>query len=174
MSLMTSAQRLAAVGNRAAGALAFLAPLLTRLLLGPAFFLTGRGKLMNFENTVGFFTQLGIPFPEANAAFVASLELAGGILLTLGLGTRVVALLLSSTMMVALLTADRQSFLEGLAGGDVTGVTPAVFLLFLVWLVLYGPGSVSLDWLIGKRLRQSESKAEPNGVFRTEAGAGTR
>jgi putative oxidoreductase len=171
MSLITSAQRVAAMGKKATDSLAFLAPLATRLVLGPAFFLTGRGKLVNFENTTGFFTQLGIPFPAANAAFVASLEMVGGILLMLGLGTRIVALLLSSTMVVALLTADRQSFLEGLGGGDVTGVTPAVFLLFLLWLMLYGPGNVSLDWIIGRRFRRPESKTEPDGVLRAEFGS---
>jgi len=125
--------------------LEFLPPLLTRIAFGVAFFFTGRGKWMNFENTVNFFTQLGIPFPQVNAAFVASLELVGGILLIIGLGTRLVSLLLASTMVVALLTADRQSFLDALAGGDVTGVTPFVFLLFLLWLAVYGPGALSVD-----------------------------
>lgn len=129
----------------------FFPPLATRIAFGVAFFFTGRGKWMNFDNTVNFFTQLGIPFPMANAAFVASLELVGGILLILGLGTRITSLLLSSTMVVALLTADRQSFLEGLSNGDVTSVTPFVYLLFLLWLAFYGPGSLSLDEIVTRR-----------------------
>ena len=70
------------------------------------------------------------------------------ILLILGLGTRIVSLLLSSTMVVALLTADRPGFLEALAGGDVTSVTPFVYLLFLLWLAVYGAGSMSLDRML--------------------------
>ena len=37
-------------GLKVLGALAFLAPLATRLVMGQAFFLTGRGKLENFPN----------------------------------------------------------------------------------------------------------------------------
>ena len=144
-------QKWMASGLRTLTAISFLAPLLTRLVFGQAFFLTGRGKWMNFENTVTFFTGLGIPFPEANAAFVATLEMVGGLLLIAGLGTRIVSALLASTMVVALLTADKQAFVDGL-GGDLTGVTPVVFLLALTWLVLHGPGLLSLDSLAGRRI----------------------
>lgn len=140
-----------ASGLRTLTAFSFLAPLLTRLVFGQAFFLTGRGKWMNFENTVTFFTGLGIPFPEANAAFIATLEMVGGLLLIIGLGTRIVSALLASTMVVALMTADKQAFLDGL-GGDLSGVTPVIFLLALTWLVLYGAGRLSLDHLAGRRI----------------------
>ena len=148
--------RAARIGLRIAAVLAFLPPLLTRLVIGHAYFLTGGGKLENFERTVAFFADLGIPFPELNAAFVARLEYYGGILLVLGLGTRLVAGLLSTTMVVALLTADRQTFLSALAGSGEAGPTDVaafVFLLFLVWLVVYGPGWLSLDRLIARWLR---------------------
>ena len=36
-------------GLKVLGALAFLVPLATRLVMGQAFFLTGRGKLENFS-----------------------------------------------------------------------------------------------------------------------------
>src|SRR5688572_3146960 len=105
-------QRAAQLALRVAAALAFLAPLMTRVTLGPVFFLTGRGKLEYFENTVSFFTELGIPYPALNAAFVSRLEYYGGILLVAGLLTRLVAAGLASTMVVALLTAERKQFLE--------------------------------------------------------------
>jgi uncharacterized membrane protein YphA (DoxX/SURF4 family) len=113
-------------------ATAFVAPFLTRLVMGQAFFQTGRGKIENFSNTVAFFTELGIPMPELNAAFVSRLEYYGGLALLLGLGTRIVAALLSSTMVVALLTADKPAFVAALAGtgdGGLTDVTPFVYLL---------------------------------------------
>jgi putative oxidoreductase len=140
--------RAAKLGLKVAGALAFLAPLLTRLVIGQAFFFTGRGKLENFDNTVSFFSGLGIPFPELNAAFVSRLEYYGGMLLIVGLLTRIVAAGLASTMVVALMTADRQSFTEALTGAGeagLTDITAFVYLLFLVWLVVTGPGPVSLD-----------------------------
>ena len=133
----------------AAAALAFLAPLATRVTLGHAFFLTGRGKLANFENTVGFFASQGIPMPELNAHFVSRLEYYGGILLVLGLLTRLVAAGLASTMAVALLT-ERDAFVQSWLPSYELGPTDLsafVFLLLLLWLVLFGPGVASLDHL---------------------------
>lgn len=155
----TLSQRAYSAMLRLTGALGFLAPLATRLLIGYAFFLTGRGKWANFDQTVGFFAGLGIPFAQANAAFVSSLEMVGGLLLVFGVGTRLIALLLSCTMVVALLTADRASFLNSL-GADMTEVTPVVFLVFLVWLVLYGAGRCSVDALLARRLLGAGSYRE--------------
>ena len=149
-------QHAARLALRAAAVLAFLPPLLTRLVIGQAFFFTGRGKLDNFEGTVAFFTDLGIPLPAANAAFVARLEYYGGLLLIVGLLTRLTALLLSSTMVVALLTADRALFIQALAGAEeagLTDVTPFVYLLFLLWLVVFGAGALSLDGLLARWIR---------------------
>ena len=155
MPAPASLKRTAELGLKVAAALSFLAPLLTRIVVGQAFFLTGRGKWQNFENTVTFFTELGIPYPEVNAAFVASLELAGGICLILGLFTRFMSASLLSTMVVALLTADKQRFLESWSPASDVGpldVSPFVFLLFFLWLALYGPGAVSMDALLKRWL----------------------
>jgi putative oxidoreductase len=160
MSSIDSLQRARALALKLAAALAFLAPLVTRLVMGQAYYQTGSGKIANFANTVGFFGELGIPFPEANAFFVSRLEFWGGLLLIVGLMTRVVAALLSSTMVVALMTADRADFVAALQGaGDkgLTDVVPFVYLLFLVWLVLYGPGPVSLDALLVRILERRKA-----------------
>jgi putative oxidoreductase len=154
-NIKTSIQRTAAIGLTITGALAFLAPLLTRLVMGQAFYLTGHGKLQNLDRTVSFFTDLGIPFPALNAAFVSTIEYVGGICLLLGLGTRIFSFLLSGSMMVALLTADKQTFIDKFPA-DITDIIPFVYLLFLVWLVLIGPGSISLDRFLSKWLRGSE------------------
>ena len=155
--------RAAGLGLRAAERLSFLAPLLTRLVIGQAFFLTGRGKLLNFENTVTFFAGLGIPMPELNAAFVSRLEYYGGMLLIVGLLTRLVAALLGGAMIVALMTADKESFTNALGGvgeAGLTDVTPFVYGMFLLWLLLAGPGRLSLDALLARALgiaRQPEA-----------------
>jgi putative oxidoreductase len=154
-------QRAAAFGLKLASSLAFVAPLLTRITVGYAFFLTGRGKLANLDQFAGFLSELGVPFATAQAPFIAGLEFVGGICLVLGLLTRVMGIGLAATMLVALLTADRQTFLSSwLPTGEVgpLDVPPWVFLLLLSWLVLYGPGRLSLDTLLAKRLGLGEER----------------
>jgi putative oxidoreductase len=127
--------------------------LLVRLVIGEAFFQAGQGKWAHLERTTSFFEGLGIPFPGANAAFIASLELIGGLALIFGLGTRLFSALLLSTMVVALLTAERAGFLSALLHqGDqgLTDITAFVYLVFLSVLVTQGPGAVSLDRLISR------------------------
>jgi putative oxidoreductase len=154
MSAPAVVERPARLGLQAAAALAFLPPLLTRIALGHAFFLTGRGKLANFDTFVSFLSDQGVPWPEMNAHVVARLEYYGGILLVVGLLTRLVGLGLAGTMAVALWT-ERKPFIESWAfTGDIgpTDISPFVFLLLLTWLVVYGPGVVSLDALLARWL----------------------
>lgn len=142
------AKKAAALGLRIATALAFLAPLLTRITVGYSFFLTGRGKLGNLETFTGYLQELGVPFASAQAPVLAGLEFVGGICLVLGLLTRVMSLGLLGTMVGALLTAEKDSFLGSWAPtGDVgpLDIDPWVFILLLSWLVLHGPGHVSVD-----------------------------
>ena len=156
MSILEKSRGLASLGLKATSALSFVAPLLTRITLGYAFFLTGRGKLEHFDNFVGFFRELSIPFPAANAAFVARLEYYGAILLVLGLATRLASAGLLSTMVVALLTADRNNFIHSWDPDFEQGpldIAAYVNLLLLLWLTLFGPGLASLDALIKRWLR---------------------
>jgi putative oxidoreductase len=165
--------RSARLGLRAAAALAFVAPLLTRITLGHAFFLTGRGKLADFDTFVSFLTAQGVPSPVINAHIVARLEYYGGILLVAGLLTRLVALGLAGTMVVALLT-ERQQFIESWRfTGEIgpTDIASYVFLLLLAWLVLYGPGTFSLDALISRWLGLGQTPPSPPPE---PAGAGAR
>jgi putative oxidoreductase len=141
------------VVERVAGSTAFIAPLVTRIVVGLAFFHTGTGKFRNFENVIGFFDSLGIPFPAFNAGLVASMETIGGIMLIVGLFTRFFAGGLSITMVVALLTADTADFLASWGSTSElspTDVSSFTFLLFLLWLVFCGAGNLSFDALLRK------------------------
>lgn len=149
--------------------LAFIAPLVTRIVIGLAFFQAGTGKFRNFENVIGFFDGLGIPFPAFNAGLVASMETVGGLVLILGLFTRFFAAGLSITMVVALMTADKADFLaswSSAAETSPTDITAFVFLLFLLWLVTYGAGRLSLDALLRQVLGFERS---PNGALSPES-----
>lgn len=150
-----------------------VAPLLTRLVLGWAFVRTGWGKLARFDSAVAFFGEVGIPLPTVSAGLVAGLELLGGALLLLGLGTRVAAALLAVTMAVATLTADRAQLFGSLAQRDGYGpieVVPLLFLLFLLWLVADGGGLIGVDRLLA-RARPVLGEAEAERVRRRTAAA---
>jgi putative oxidoreductase len=132
-----------------------IAPLATRIVIGLAFYQAGSGKFRHFENVIGFFQGIGIPFPAFNAGLVASMETVGGVMLILGLFTRFFASGLSITMVVALLTADKADFLASwgsAAESSPTDITAFVFLLFLLWLISYGAGKLSVDALLRKVL----------------------
>ena len=151
----------------AAGKAAWIAPLATRIVIGLAFFQTGTGKFRNFENVIGFFDSLGIPFPAFNAGLVASMETIGGLMLMLGLFTRFFAGGLSITMVVALLTADTADFLASWGSASElspTDVASFTFLLFLLWLVFYGAGTLSLDALLRKVLSTEPTRAGSPGL----------
>ena len=143
-------------------AFGFIAPLATRIVIGLAFFQAGTGKFRHFENVVGFFDSLGIPFPAFNAGLVASMETVGGIMLIAGLFTRFFASGLTMTMVVALLTADSAAFLSSWTSASEispTDVTAFTFLLFLLWRVFYGAGRLSLDAALRHLLRLEPKSA---------------
>ena len=129
--------------------------LLTRVVIGYAFYVAGSGKLAHFDSTVQFFASLGLPAPALNAGFIATLEVVGGIALIFGCATRVFALLLSSTMVVALATAhagDIASALSSGGKGSLTDITAFVYLLLLGWLAVGGAGLASIDAMFGRRV----------------------
>jgi putative oxidoreductase len=119
---------------------------------GWSFFLTGKGKLLNLERTTSFFTELGLPLPKLNAIMAGSTECFGGLLLLLGLGSRLVSVPLIFTMIVAYATADKEALAAIFSDTDkFTGATPFLFLLACVIVFAFGPGKISLDALLFKK-----------------------
>ncbi|HZP22265.1 MAG TPA: DoxX family protein [Terriglobales bacterium] len=123
--------------------------LAVRLYWGWQFAQTGWGKLHNIGHVIQFFTSLGIPAPAANAWFIALLEFVGGILLALGLGSRLLALLCAGDMLVAYITADRQALMSFFSAPDkFAAAAPFVFLIAWLIILIFGPGKISLDELL--------------------------
>lgn len=83
--------------------------LLVRLTWGGFLVQTGWGKWQDIPKVVGFFTQIGIPFPEVNAYIVASVELFGGLFLILGLLSRLAPLPIIFSMIVAYATTEGEA-----------------------------------------------------------------
>ena len=128
--------------------------LAVRLYWGWQFFQTGLGKLMNIDKVVGFFTTLGIPFPAFNAYLVGSLECAGGALLFVGLGSRIIALPLTLNMLVAYFTADREALFSIFSDpGKFYAADPFTFFFASLLILVFGLGKISLDAAI-KYLRK--------------------
>ena len=135
--------------------------LAVRLYWGWQFCRTGWGKLHKLPEVADYFKDLGIPLPHANALAAASTECFGGLLLLLGLASRLTAIPLIITMIVAYVTADLDA-VKGIFGDSDAFVSAAPFqFLFASLLVLvFGPGAFSLDHFLARKFR-AEPAARP-------------
>ncbi|MGA3210137.1 MAG: DoxX family protein [Terriglobales bacterium] len=128
--------------------------LAVRAYWGWQFLQTGLGKLHDLNRVTGFFATLGIPFPHANAVFVALLEFAGGSFLIVGLGSRLMGFLLAADMLVAYWTADREALHAVFTDpGKFYNADPFTFLISSLLVFMFGAGVFSLDYLISRRFR---------------------
>ncbi|MEO6952990.1 MAG: DoxX family protein [Polyangia bacterium] len=134
----------------------FVGPLLARVVVGAAFVGTGWGKLHSLDKLTEFFVSLHIPAPHFQAGLVASVEFSGGLALIFGLLTRLAAIPLAVTMVVAIITAKLPNA-EGFF--DVVGFEELTYLVVFTWLVFAGPGRASLDHLLYKRFVKTEPAA---------------
>jgi putative oxidoreductase len=125
--------------------------LATRVVIGHGFYQAGSGHLDHIDNYIQFFTKLNIPFPQANAWFVAYVEKIGGALMMIGLLSRPVCFMLAIDMIVAYCTADRDAIMGLWNSQDVAtfmGATPFWFLVVSLLVTAVGPGGFSIDGII--------------------------
>ncbi len=134
-----------------------------RVTYGWFFAQAGYGKLMHFERTAGYFESLSLPVPAVMAGLVAATELAGGILLALGLATRHVAAALSVILVTAYLTAHAQEAFTSLTA--FTEQAPFPFLVATLTVLAFGPGRFSVDALVQGRARR---RARSRGAEATD------
>lgn len=137
-----------------ASSLRWLPPTLTRLTLGYVFIESGWGKLHNLPKIVAYFTELGIPAPQIQAPLAATAELVCGLLLLVGLATRIASLPLIITMIVAIITA-RRADLNGIS--DLFGFIEYLYIVLCLWLCAHGAGPLSLDAIFAKRLDAADA-----------------
>jgi putative oxidoreductase len=122
--------------------------LIVRLYWGWQLAQNGWGKLHNLDNVTQFFASLGLPAPGPTAFFVASFELVGGILLALGLFSRIAALGIAVDMFVAYATADREALFAFFSNpGKFYVADPYTFLFAGLMILIFGPGKIALDTL---------------------------
>jgi putative oxidoreductase len=131
--------------------------LLVRLYWGWQFAQTGWGKLHNLSHVREFFESLGIPAPGVMAPSIAMLEFVGGILLILGLATRLIGLLLAANMLTAYITADREALGSIFSDpGKFYNADPFTFLFAAVIVLVLGAGAFSLDALLARSHKGSQ------------------
>jgi putative oxidoreductase len=102
------------------------------------------------ENFGQVLAQLGVPLPELMGYVVAFVELVGGILLIVGLLSRLTALLLTIDLVVAILLVKVNIGLLSPPDGSGVGAELDLALIagFLV-VLLAGPGKLSADHALG-------------------------
>jgi uncharacterized membrane protein YphA (DoxX/SURF4 family) len=104
-----------------------------------------------FENL--FRTSVPFPFPVFMAYLAKTIEFFGGILVCIGLFTRVASSLIGCTMLVATFTANKGALFE------MYGALTFSLVCLSLWLLIFGPGRWSLDYYIfDRRLKKKEAK----------------
>jgi putative oxidoreductase len=152
-----------------------IVPLLTRLVVAQVFVFSGLHKFEDYDAAVAEFGKLGLPAHDVLTGVVGAVEIAGGVALALGLFTRLAALLLCGVMLVALGTAHAQEVQAALVlrppmGKGLPSITAFVMLALLAWLLVWGPGSISVDRIRMGRRRKGLAPSEPTGPMdRTQA-----
>jgi uncharacterized membrane protein YphA (DoxX/SURF4 family) len=137
------------------------ANLVVRLLVGLVFLPEGLKKFLFPEQWgAGRFARIGIPAPELMAHFVGAVEIVCGVLLLLGLLTRLATIPLLVDILVAIATTKVPLLWRATAVSSKVGFwsmqaesrTDYAMWMGLVFLLLAGAGPLSLD----ARLRHAE------------------
>ena len=126
--------------------------IIIRLMVGAVFFFEGIQKfLFPQELGVGRFEHIGIPMPSILAPFVGGVEIIFGALILLGLATRLAAIPLLIDISVAILTTKIPLLMnKGFWPMVHEARTDYAMLLGLIFLLIQGSGTLSLDHMRGK------------------------
>jgi putative oxidoreductase len=121
---------------------------LLRVVLGVIFLAHGYQKLFvwGIGGVTGAFTQMGIPAPHLSAYLATFAELFGGMALLLGLFTRLAAIPVAITMVVAILEVHLRGGFYAPKGVEY----PLTLLAANIVLVLAGGGVFAIDSLLFK------------------------
>lgn len=132
-----------------------------RLYWGYQFIQDGYGKLTHLDKVTQFFASLNLPAPWFAAGLVAMVELFGGIFFALGLGSRLVSLVLFVNMTMAYLSVpdDRVNFSHILSKpDDFYGASPYTYWFAALLILIIGPGVFAVDWVIARRYGPARKK----------------
>ena len=136
------------------------AVVLVRLIVGVVFLSEGVQKfLYPAALGIGRFAKIGIPWPGLSAPFVAIVEIGCGVLVLLGLATRLAAIALIIDMIVAIAsTKIPMLFHNGFWATAHEARTDWSMILGSIYLLIVGGGVGSMD----ARLARYEAEVPPS------------
>ena len=117
-------------------------PLLGRIMIGAPFILSGLGKLMAHDATVGYIGSVGLPLPQLAWLIALLVEIGGGALLISGFRARPVALVMAVFALATAIFfhrnfADQNQMIHFLKNVMLAGG--------LLQIVYFGAGPLSVD-----------------------------
>ena len=138
----------------------WLPNLVARCSLGLFFAVSGYNKLFipaKHEDLIHLMTDIGMPFPEIMALFLASVEFFGGLLLMVGLFSTFCAITLTVAMIVAIVTVEIEQVIpKGIGFLDWMSwflyLPQVMYVILFVWLMTTGPGRYSIDHFLANKL----------------------
>ncbi len=123
--------------------------LAVRIILGGLFVYHGIDKFdAGISMIEGMFTSWGVPVPGLTAPLTAVVEIAGGLALIAGIGTRMAGMILGVVMLGAIVYVKADLGVissEPMPGAELD----LAYLAGLATLVAFGPGRLSIDALAG-------------------------
>lgn len=122
--------------------------LAARLILAYGFYQPAKMKWNDIHAIGSWFESMGYPLPYLNAYLAGITEVAGVILLLLGLGTRIISLPLIFVMLVAIFTVHIGN---GFDAGNNGFEIPLYYIVMLLVLIVFGAGKFSVDGLLSKK-----------------------
>ena len=144
-----------------------------RIVIGGLFIWHGIDKFnVGISMIEEMFTMWGVPAPGLTAPLTAVVEIVAGIMLVVGLGTRVAAMALSVVMIGALIYVKQDLGIissQPMPGAELDLALLAgpgaeldlALLAGLVAVIVLGPGRLSLDHQVGIEPRESSESREP-------------
>ena len=137
-------------GQRILASTASNAVLIIRILAGWVFLSEGMQKLLFPESLgAGRFSKIGIPLPSFSAPFVGVIDIVFGVLIIIGLLTRISTIPLLIDICVAIGTTKIPILMaKGIWAAAHESRTDVSMLLALVFLLIVGAGPWSMDAIL--------------------------
>jgi len=128
----------------------FIALLAIRFILAYGFYEPAKNKISDINSIAEWFKSMELPFPLLQAYLATYTEIAGVVLLILGLGTRFISIPLMIVMLVAIKTVHWEN---GFAAGDNGFEIPLYYLIMLLVIFTQGAGKASIDYFIKTKIK---------------------